>query len=73
MFTGKIKWYNEAKGYGFIACDDGGPDLFVHATGLNTDNGFPILCPGDAVTFDVGEGRKGPLAENVRKLPKQHN
>jgi len=70
MFTGKIKFYNEGKGWGFVSCDDGGPDLFVHATGVNTDNGFPILTTGDAVEFSIGEGRKGPLAENVRKLPK---
>ncbi|MBP7053589.1 MAG: cold shock domain-containing protein [Phycisphaerae bacterium] len=71
MFTGKIKFYNEDKGWGFIACDDGGKDVFFHASGLNTDNGFPILCSGDPVTFEVGGDRKRrPIAENVRKLPK---
>lgn len=68
MFTGKIAFYSEDKGYGFIALDDGGKDLFFHASAINTDNGFPILTPGDTVEFSMGQNRRGPCAEDVRKL-----
>lgn len=68
---GKIVFYNEEKGYGFLDPGDGGGNLFFHATGIDTSEGFPLLCPGDAVEFTMGSNRKGPCAENVRKLPKQ--
>jgi len=67
MFAGKIKFYDESKGWAFISCDDGGKDLFFHQSGINTDNGFPILSRGDAVEFEVGQNRRGPVAENIRK------
>ena len=52
----------------FIEVEDGGKDLFFHHSAVNTDNGFPTLCPGDAVEFNIGQNRRGPVAENVRKL-----
>jgi cold shock protein len=61
METGTVKFFNEQKGFGFIAPDDGGKDLFVHSTGI--ENG-PIN-EGDKVEFEVGEGKKGPCAEKV--------
>ncbi|KAB7727072.1 cold-shock protein [Rudanella paleaurantiibacter] len=60
--TGKVKFYNESKGFGFIKPDAGGPDVFVHATGL-----IDQINENDVVTFDVVEGRKGLSAENVKK------
>ena len=63
-FLGKVKWYNDTKGFGFIERKDGQDDMFVHASGLN---GL-IIKEGDEVSFTVGEGRKGPCAENVQKV-----
>jgi cold shock protein len=60
--TGKVKFYNESKGFGFIVPDAGGPDVFVHATGLIDQVG-----ENDIVSFDVVEGRKGLSATNVKK------
>ena len=65
MATGTVKWFNEAKGYGFIANDDGGGDLFVHFSNIIGD-GFKTLRDGEAVEFEPAEGRKGPEAINVR-------
>jgi cold shock protein len=62
--TGKVKFFNLEKGFGFIAPDDGGDDIFVHVTGLAGD---PIRDE-DAVEFEIGEGKKGPTAVNVRKI-----
>ncbi len=67
MATGKVKWFNDSKGYGFITPDDGSKDVFVHHTAIQTD-GFRSLQEGDAVDFEVQEGEKGPAAANVRKL-----
>lgn len=64
MATGKVKWFNGEKGYGFIAQDDGGEDLFVHFSAIESD-GYRTLNEGDVVKFDVGQGQKGPQARNV--------
>ncbi len=64
MATGTVKWFNEAKGYGFIAQDDGGGDVFVHFRAIQ-GTGFKTLSEGQKVTFDVQQGQKGPQAANV--------
>jgi cold shock CspA family protein len=61
---GKVKWFDERKGFGFIIPDDGGADLFVHHTNISGE-GFRSLTEGQAVEYEVGEGRKGPQATNV--------
>ena len=66
MAEGRIKWFNESKGYGFIEQDDG-PDVFVHFSEIQME-GFKTLKEGDQVEFDVVEGQKGPAAENVVRL-----
>ena len=66
MSTGKVKWFNAEKGYGFIT-SDAGEDIFVHYTAINTD-GFKSLDEGQAVQFDVTDGNRGPQATNVEKL-----
>ncbi|MCU0558884.1 MAG: cold-shock protein [Desulfobacterales bacterium] len=63
MATGTVKWFNSAKGYGFIA-QENGPDVFVHHSGINA-TGFKSLNEGDKVTFDIQQGPKGPSAVNV--------
>ena len=64
MATGTVKWFNNEKGYGFIA-RDGGPDVFVHFSAIQ-GNGYRSLEEGQRVEFDVNQGRKGDQAENVR-------
>ena len=66
MTKGKVKWFNEKKGFGFIEKEDGG-DVFVHHTAINM-SGFKVLREGDRVTFDIEEGPKGPSAANVNKI-----
>jgi CspA family cold shock protein len=61
-----VKWFSERKGYGFIEQDDGG-DIFVHHSSINMA-GFKTLNEGDRVSFEVGEGTKGPAAQNVTKI-----
>jgi CspA family cold shock protein len=61
---GTVKWFNTQKGYGFISPADGGDDLFVHITELPA--GTTSLADGQAVSYEVGQGRKGPQAVNVR-------
>ena len=63
---GTVKWFSEDKGYGFIAQDDGGPDVFVHFRAI-TGDGFKTLAEGQAVLFDVEQGQKGLQAANVEK------
>jgi CspA family cold shock protein len=65
-YTGTVKWFNEAKGYGFIRRDDG-PDLFVHYTNI-VGTGFRTLKEDDKVEFEVSEGPKGLQAINVSKI-----
>ncbi len=67
MAEGKVKWFNEAKGFGFIQPNDGGKDIFVHYSSIKTD-GYKTLKQGDEVSFDITQGPKGPQANNVVKL-----
>ena len=66
MSEGTVKWFNEAKGFGFIE-QDGGQDVFVHHTAIQAE-GFRTLQEGERVKFDVVEGKKGPAAENVESI-----
>lgn len=63
---GRVKWFNNAKGYGFIGRDDGS-DVFVHYSAIVGD-GFRTLNPGDLVEFEITQGQKGPQASNVVRL-----
>jgi CspA family cold shock protein len=62
--SGTVKWFNASKGFGFITPDDGSADLFVHHTEIKT-GGYKTLDENQKVTFEVGQGKKGPCANNV--------
>jgi len=65
--TGTVKWFNSEKGYGFITPDDGSKDLFVHHSEIKT-TGFANLNENQKVSYEVGQGKKGPCANNVNPL-----
>jgi CspA family cold shock protein len=65
--TGTVKWFNDAKGYGFITPENGEKDCFVHHTAIQAD-GFRSLAEGERVEFEIVQGQKGPAAEKVTKL-----
>lgn len=65
MANGTVKWFNDQKGFGFIEQEGGGPDVFVHHSGIG-GGGFKSLKEGDRVTFEIEKGKKGPAAVNVQ-------
>ncbi|CAN5162296.1 MAG: cold-shock protein [Cellulomonas sp.] len=67
MATGTVKWFNGEKGFGFIAPDDGGPDVFAHYSAIQS-SGYRSLDENQKVQFDVTQGPKGPQAENITPL-----
>jgi len=64
---GRVKWFNDAKGFGFVEMDGGGKDVFVHFSAIQGD-GFKSLPEGQLVEFDIVEGKKGPQAANLVKI-----
>ena len=66
MAEGTVKWFSDQKGYGFIEQEEG-PDVFVHHSDIDM-SGFKSLAEGDRVSFEIGEGQKGPAAKNVAKI-----
>jgi CspA family cold shock protein len=67
MAQGTVKWFNADKGFGFISVDNGGPDVFVHFSAIQT-NGYRSLEENQRVEFEIAQGAKGPQAEQVRPL-----
>ena len=67
MATGTVKWFNDAKGFGFITQDGVGPDVFVHFRSIQ-GNGFKSLQEGQKVEYEVTQGQKGPQADNVKAI-----
>ncbi|MEU1012205.1 cold-shock protein [Streptomyces sp. NPDC005890] len=64
MASGTVKWFNAEKGFGFISPDGGGPDVFAHYSEIQ-GSGFRELTEGEHVTFEIGQGQKGPQAQNI--------
>lgn len=71
MATGTVKWFNNAKGYGFILADDGGGDIFAHYSAINMD-GYKTLKAGQSVMFDTEAGPKGLHAKGIQMAPEQN-
>jgi len=65
MSTGTVKWFNASKGFGFIAPDDGGKDLFVHHSEIQSGDDYSTLNDGQKVEYEEGQGQKGPCANKV--------
>lgn len=70
MFVGTVKWFNDAKGFGFIEPDEGGPDVFAHFSAIEME-GFRTLKQGSKVSFELVQGPKGNLAQNIKPLSMQ--
>ena len=70
MFVGTVKWFNDAKGFGFIEPDEGGPDVFAHFSAIEME-GFRTLKQGSKVSFELVQGPKGNLAQNIKPLAMQ--
>ena len=68
MAQGTVKWFNPEKGFGFISVDDGGPDVFVHYSAIESSGGYRSLDENQRVEFDVAQGQRGPQAEHVRAI-----
>ena len=68
MPTGRVKRFDEKKGYGFIVSDENSQDIFVHYSDIEDENGFRTLVPGEEVEFELKEGDKGLKAANVKKI-----
>ncbi len=66
MATGNVKWFNDAKGFGFITPDNGGADLFAHFSAITADGGYRSLSEGQRVVFDITAGAKGDQASNIK-------
>ena len=66
--TGRVKWFNAEKGYGFISPADGGKDLFVHHSSIQSNASYKTLNEGESVEFEIGSGQKGPCAVNVQAI-----
>lgn len=68
MSKGTVRWFNAGKGFGFIAPDDGSEDLFVHHSEIKNSGGYATLNDGQKVEYEVGQGKKGPCANNVAPM-----
>ncbi len=68
MSTGTVKWFDAGKGFGFITPDDGGKDLFVHHSEIQSGSDYATLNDGQKVEYEVGQGQKGPCANQVKPI-----